>query len=223
LTKVPFIVAVVILGFFIEGKAQPAVDKPKEVALGYLKALAGAGDDAAREFLLGDVTLTAGDFKIPNFKIQSREKAKIEIKSLKEALQAMRRVDAVGETALNNIMTAAEIGDELTMATVTQEQANIMMEPAKRETETFLKAFPIFAICARADRDVYWNPSNPWREVTNALGESGKYKLEFHQFNILERKADKARIWPLRVLRIRTKDYDSGWKILPASDWDPDY
>jgi len=108
-------------------------------------------------------------------------------------------------------------------ATVTQEQANKTMAPTQKVARDFENAFPLFALCARADKDVYWNPSNPWRALVDELGTSGKYKLEFHKFNIAETKGKNTRVWPLRVLRMRTKTYDSGWKILPASDWDPDY
>jgi hypothetical protein len=36
-------------------------------------------------------------------------------------------------------------------------------------------------------------------------------------------KGKQTRLWPLRVLRIKSAKYDSGWKVLPASDWDPNY
>ena len=211
-----------LLFTFATGALAAEKDAPKEVALGYLKALAGKGDDSAREYLLGDVTLTAGDFSIPNYKIKSRDKARVEIKSVKAALKAMRKLDSAGANALDNIMDAAENSNEM-MATVTQEQANKMMAPTQKVARDFENAFPVFALCARADKDVYWNPSNPWRALVDELGTSGKYKLEFHKFNIVETKGKNTRVWPLRVLRMRTKTYDSGWKILPASDWDPDY
>jgi hypothetical protein len=55
------------------------------------------------------------------------------------------------------------------------------------------------------------------------MGTKGDYTLEFHRFNIKEVKDGKERVWPLRVLRMKTEVYDSGYKILPASDWDPSY
>ena len=68
---------------------------------------------------------------------------------------------------------------------------------------------------------ITWGDPNA---VLDEMGKSGKYRLELHIFRIKETNpGQKARIWPLRVLRIKTKTYDSGWKILPASDWDPEY
>ena len=83
----------------------------------------------------------------------------------------------------------------------------------------------MFAYVARVGKDVFWHPQNPWRTVMKGLGEQGHYDLELHLFRIEEREANRPpRVWPLRVLRIRSdKGYDSGWKVLPASDWDPEY
>ena len=57
----------------------------------------------------------------------------------------------------------------------------------------------------------------------NKLEKGSTYVLEVHRFQIEEKDGGSARIWPLRVLRVTSKTYDSGWKILPASDWDPNY
>jgi hypothetical protein len=35
----------------------------------------------------------------------------------------------------------------------------------------------------------------------------------------VEGAAKTPREWPLRVVRFKSEKVDSGWKILPASDW----
>jgi hypothetical protein len=203
--------------------AQKKKDRPKQVAISYLKALDGSGNDNARELLLGELTLTAEGFSIPNWKIKKREAAQLEQKSVAAAVQAMRGLDDAGAKALTDIMNLAEGGGDDAMTSVTEDQANQMMAPTRTLSAKFQKDFPLFAYCARAGKEVYWHPENPWREIIDRLGTSGSYTLEFHKFHILEKSGGNNRVWPLRVLRIKSKSYDSGWKILPASDWDPDF
>ena len=81
----------------------------------------------------------------------------------------------------------------------------------------------LFGKLARVDTWVYWNPANPLRLLVPELGTRGDYQLWYHHFEIEEvLKRGKTRTWPLRVLRSKTDAYDSGWKILPASDWNPE-
>lgn len=199
-------------------------DDPKKVAIAYLKALDGSGKQSARELLLGGVTLTAEEVSIPNWKIQDRLVQREE-DDVKGAVELMKALDRSGAEALTKIMNLAESGgaDDIGVATVSQEQANKLMAPTQISAKRFKERYPVFSYCARAGKEVYWHPANPWREVVKKLGSSGRYVLEFHRFNILETSGGKSRVWPLRVLRIKTDSYDSGWKILPASDWDPDW
>lgn len=199
-------------------------DVPRKVAVAYLKALEGSGEQRARELLLGGVTLTAEEVSIPNWKIQDRIVQREE-DDVKAAVELMKGLDRSGAQALTEIMNLAEsgAGDDIGMTTVSQEQANKLMAPTQIAAKRFKERFPLFSYCARAGKEVYWHPQNPWREVVKQLGTSGRYVLEFHRFNVLETSGGKSRVWPLRVLRIKTAGYDSGWKILPASDWDPDW
>ena len=52
-------------------------------------------------------------------------------------------------------------------------------------------------------------------------GNTGKYSLEIHRWNILstEGPAKTPRKWPMRVMRFKTAKIDTGWKVIPASDW----
>ncbi len=201
----------------IEGAGE--LDDARKVAEKYLSALQGKGDANARDFLLGGSTLTANDFTIPNWKIVKRDAPRKEEKPLIDAIKAMWLVDKVGAESLNTVVVSE--GDNLTL---TQEQAQKILGPTREAAVKFQDGFPLFAYIARIDKDVFWHPENPWRKEAKKLGRDGNYTLELHRFVIEEREAGRApRVWPLRVLRVKTKTYDSGWKILPASDWDPNY
>lgn len=211
------------------GKAKPPpaasvdgggdMDQPRKIAEAYLKALEGKGDDSARNYLLGGATLTANDFTIPNWKIKKRDEVRVEDKDVDGAVRQLRDLEKKGAEALNNVVVAEDA-----QVSMSQEQANKLLEPTRRQAQKFIEAYPLFAYVARVGKDVFWHPENPWLQVIKALPRGGQYHLEVHRFQIEETDAGKtARIWPLRVLRITSTGYDSGWKILPASDWDPNY
>jgi hypothetical protein len=195
------------------------LDEPRKVAEAYLNALAGKGADDARDLLLGGATLTARDFNIPNWRIAYRDEARVEDKPLLGAVKSMWMLDKIGAEALNMVVVKED--DNLTL---TQEQAAKMLGPTREAAVKFQDEYPLFSYVARVDKDVFWHPDNPWRKEVKKLGKDGNYHLELHRFMIEEREQGKqTRLWPLRVLRIKSAKYDSGWKILPASDWDPNY
>src|SRR5688572_8179230 len=82
-----------------------AADEPRKIAESYLKALAGTGSDDAKNYLLGGSTLTAADFTIPNWKIQSRVAPQIEEKPIVPAVKAMWELDKIGADALTTVVT----------------------------------------------------------------------------------------------------------------------
>ncbi len=202
------------------GGAKVAPKEPRRVAVKYLKALEGKGDDSAREYLLGGLTLTAEDVSIPNWKIKSVE-VRSEQKKITDAVTAMKEVDRVGRRTLDGIVHLEE-GDD-SMVQITQQQAEKLLLPTKRQSQKFEREYPVFSYVARVGKDVFWHPSNPFRAVVKELGKKGNYRLDVHLFRIEETENGRSRIWPLRVIRIKTAAYDSGWKILPASNWDPEY
>jgi hypothetical protein len=231
---------VVALGFLPAGKPAPAAPAPevkalppvasiegagelddaRKIAESYLKALEGKGDGTARNYLLGGATLTASDFTIPNWKIKKRDIVRLEEKDVDGAMGAMRDLEKKGAEALNSVVVSED-----NSVALTQEQANKMLEPTKLQSAKFVAGYPLFAYVARVGKDVFWHPENPWLQEVKKLGKGGNYKLELHRFTIEEKDpgGGASRIWPLRVLRVTTKTYNSGWKILPASDWDPNY
>ena len=196
-----------------------ALDDARKVAEAYLKALEGKGDDRARAYLLGGSTLTANDFTIPNWRIAKRDASRTEEKGVDGAVKMMRELERKGAEALNSVVVSED-----TQLALTQEQANKLLEPTRRLAQKFIESFPLFSYVARVGKDVFWHPENPWLKEVKKLEMGATYKLELHRFHIEEQDSGgNKRIWPLRVLRVTTKTYDSGWKILPASDWDPNY
>lgn len=196
------------------------LDDARKVAESYLNTLAGkaAGDDA-RNYLLGGLTLTASDFSIPNWRIVSRDEARVEEKPVADAVKTMWALDKAGAESLTGVVVTE--GESVALS---QEQAEKLLGPTREMAHKFQERFPLFSYVSRNGKDVFWHPENPWRKEIKNLGKEGNYKLELHRFMIEEKEGGKqTRLWPLRVLRIKTKGYDSGWKILPASDWDPNY
>lgn len=195
------------------------LDDARKVAEQYLNALSGKGGDDARNYLLGGLTLTAQDFAIPNWRVVSRDEARVEEKPVAEAVKAMWSLDKAGAESLTGVVVTE--GESLSLS---QEQAEKLLGPTRAMAHKFQERFPLFSYVSRNGKDVFWHPENPWRREVKNLGKEGNYQLELHRFMIEEKENGKqTRLWPLRVLRIKTKGYDSGWKILPASDWDPNY
>lgn len=197
-------------------------DEPGRIAETYLNALEGTGSEAAKQHLLGGVTLTAEVFTIPNWKIIRRDPPREEDGDLATAVREMRALDQVGKKNQEDILNSTSVDE---FAVITREQAHKLMEPTRKQTALFTRKFPLFAYVARVDKEVYWHPQNPWRKLLDKLG-TGSYHLEVHRFVIAERmtglREGKIREWPLRVVRMKTPSHDTGWKILPASDWDPE-
>ncbi|HEY1098302.1 MAG TPA: hypothetical protein VGF99_05215 [Myxococcota bacterium] len=200
-------------------KAGPGeLDAPRKIAESYLKALEGKGDGTARNYLLGGATLTANDFTIPNWKIVKRDEVRTETKDVDGAVKMMRDLEKKGAEALNSVVVSEDA-----QVALSQEQANKLLEPTRQQAQRFIEAYPLFSYVARVGKDVFWHPENPWLKEVKRLDKGSQYTLEVHRFQIEEKDGGNARIWPLRVLRVTSKSYDSGWKILPASDWDPNY
>jgi hypothetical protein len=196
------------------------LDEPRKVAEAYLKALAGKGDDHARNYLLGGVTLTANEFSIPNWRIKKRDAARVEEGDTDGAIRMLRDLERRGAELLNAVVVA---GDENSLV-LSQAQAEKLMEPTRNQAQLFIEKYPVFSYIARVGRSVFWHPENPFLKEIRKLPKGGRYRLDVHRFHIEEiEHGQSARIWPLRVLRMTANDYDSGWKILPASDWDPSY
>jgi len=214
--------SVLLLGILaLPATAAPPRDEAQAVAERYLEAISGEGDDAGRDLLLGGATLNAKLFTLENWRIAGREPARVEQGDLAVARKLMAELDKAGRQALAKIVTAAAGGDGLSLTEVSQEEAARLLAPTLERAKAFVDKLPWLAYVARVGKEVYWHPKNPLRPVLEQAGTSGRFTLELHLFQIETKEGPRqvARVWPLRVLRLRTDKLDTGWKILPASDW----
>lgn len=195
--------------------------EPKKVAETYLNALTGAGDEAGKDLLLGGVTMTAQLFSLENFKFKAKDPVKKEEGDLAHAVQMMNALDKAGRSALTKLMGVEQVGDDLKMTEVSQEEATKLLAPTREKAAAFQKHHGVLAYVLRVGKEVYWHPKNPMRAVLSKAGTTGKYSIEVHRWTITstEGPAKTPREWPLRVLRFKSGKIDTGWKVLPASDW----
>ncbi|MEW5739074.1 MAG: hypothetical protein AB1938_09110 [Myxococcota bacterium] len=193
----------------------------KKVAETYLNALTGAGDEAGKDLLLGGVTMNAQLFSLENWKFKNKDPVKKEDGDLAHAVQMMNALDKAGRSALTKLMGVEQVGDDLKMTEVSQEEATKLLAPTREKAAAFQKFHGVLSYVLRVGKEVYWHPKNPMRAVLSKAGTTGKYSIEVHRWTVLstEGPAKTPREWPLRVLRFKSAKVDTGWKVLPASDW----
>ena len=203
--------------------AADAKDPQRKVAEEYLNALVGTGSDAGRDHLLGGATMTARIFQLENWKVVSREKHRREQGELADLNALVDGLDREGRAALGKLMGGGPAGDDMSAHEFSAEEAKKILAPTREKAALFTKTHPVFAYVARVDKEVYWHPKNPFRALLQQAGAQGKYTLEF---DLLWIETDEGlgesktpRKWPLRVVRFVTDKVDTGYKILPASDW----
>lgn len=195
--------------------------EPKKVAETYLNALTGAGDEAGKDLLLGGVTMNAQLFTLDNWELKAKDPVKREESDLAHAVHGMNDLDKAGRSALTKLMGMDQVGDDLKMTEVSQADATKMLGPTREKAAAFTKAHPVLSYVMRVGKEVYWHPKNPMRAVVAKAGTNGKYSIEVHRWVVLSKEgpAKQAREWPIRVVRFRAGKVDTGWKVLPASDW----
>lgn len=195
--------------------------EPRKVAETYLNALTGAGDEAGKDLLLGGVTMNAQLFSLDNWELKSKDPVKHEESDLVHAVQAMNDLDKAGRSALTKLMGMDQVGDDLKMTEVSQADATKLLGPTREKAAAFTKAHPVLSYVMRVGKEVYWHPKNPMRAVVSKAGSSGKYTIDVHRWVVLSKEgpAKQPREWPIRVVRFRAGKVDTGWKVLPASDW----
>ena len=125
--------------------------------------------------------------------------------------------------ALAAMLGGGAAGDDLSTRDVSAADARKLLEPTRAVAALFTRTHPVFAYLARVDKDVYWHPQNPFRKLLAEAGAEKAYQCDLDLFWIETAEgltAEKTlRKWPLRVVRFRAGAYDSGLKILPASEW----
>ncbi len=193
----------------------------KKVAETYLNALTGSGDEAGKDLLLGGVTMNAQLFTLDNWELKKLE-VKHEEGDIVHAVGLMNDLDKAGRKTLTKLLGAERVGDDLQVTEVSKADAEKLLKPTLEKTLAFQKAHPELAYVARVGKEVYWHPKNPMRPLLAKAGsQGGKYVLDRYTWTVLTKEgpAKTAREWPLRVLRFRVGKLDTGWKVLPASDW----
>lgn len=201
-------------------------DPVHQVARAYLDALTGAGDDAARESLLGGVTMNASIATIGSWRIVAEDPVRKETAALQSAAELMGDLDRAGRTTLATLLQqSGAVGNDLQVRELSKAEANKLLAPTRERASRFNRTLPVLAYVARVSKSVYWHPKNPIRPLLAQAGTDGTYTIEVHRMTIesLEGPRKEVRRWPLRVLRFTTSGgLDTGWKILPASDWNAD-
>lgn len=204
-------------------------DDARKLAEAYLQALTGEGDPKALDALFGGATMTAKIFTLANWKIAARDPGKVEKGKIAEVVANVEALDKEGRNALGTLMGGGPAPDlskagegDLLMDELTASDAAKLLEPTRARAKLFLQTHPTFANVARVDKEVYWHPKNPFRKALADAGGACDYTLTFHRFWIETSEGlgtKTVRKWPLRVLRLQCGATDTGWRILPASDW----
>jgi hypothetical protein len=188
----------------------------------YLVGITGTGEERARALLLGGATMDAQIFSLENWRIVAKDPFKTEEGNLGRAVQLMSDLDKAGRESVRKMMKEPANSSEMTTQELSQAEAAKLLAPTKQRADRFSKLCPVLAYLARVGKPVYWHPKNPIRPLLAKAGSHGKYLVQLQRFKIETREGPRqvAREWPLRVVRLRTDGLDTGWKILPASDWD---
>ena len=198
-------------------------DAVHRVARAYLDALTGAGDEAARDSLLGGVTMNASMARIGSWRVISEDPVRKETAALETAAQLMGDLDKAGRSMLANSLTeSAALSNDLQVRDLSEADGKKLLAPTRESAMRFFRTLPLLSYIARVSKPVYWHPKNPIRPLLARAGTDGTYTLEVYRMEIesLDGPRKEVRRWPLRVLRFTTsKGLDTGWKILPASDW----
>ncbi len=215
------VLSTAVVLFAVNAFAQDDAE-PKRVMVTYLNALTGNGDEAGKDLLLGGVTMNAQLFSLENYTIGTKDPVKKEEGDLAHAVQMMNDYDRASRAALSKLLGIEAVGDDLKMTEVSQADAAKLLGPTREKAQAFEKAHKVLAHDGlRVGKEVYFHPKNPMRAVLAKAGSTGKYTIEIHRWNITttEGAAKTPRTWPMRVMRFKSAKIDTGWKVIPASDW----
>lgn len=220
-----FIAALLLTAPPVKGEIPPNTDDAYKLAEAYLNSLVGKGDQAAREMHLGGMSWMAQTITLDSWTLTGRDPARKETGDLAEVVKLFSDIDKAGRKALDQMAAVGgEKGDEgQEVGIIDAEKAKKLMAPAAAIMKKLDDKYPYMGYIARIDKDLYWHPKNPIRPLIESTKKKGKYDLEVHRFNIESKDGRKVRKWPLKILRLKVDDgFDTGWKILPAADWNPD-
>ncbi len=202
--------AVSLLSLSAFAREPKPIDDPRALAEKYLLALSDAHDQSGKDYLFGGLTLDAVTATAMQPEITRQDPMRSEELPLKDAATAVATLDRAG------VPSGA-------LETMSLAEAKKLLEKTQAQRKELAKKFPVLAEVIRYDRPLYWNPRNPARVLLAQAGAEGKYKLEYVPFVARSKDSDgKTRTWPLRIVRFKAGTIDTGWKVLPASEWDPE-
>ena len=212
---------VAALSLVVASAGQSSNAEVQAVVDSYLRALTGSGDDRARELLLGGVSMDAEIFTLDSAKVVSSEPVRQEQGDLETAAKLMRELDQAGHRARARMLSTETHASGMGVVALSRAEASKLLEPTRERAEKFLQTYPVLSAMARVGKEIYWHPKNPIRGVLDQAGREGRYQVELHRFKVesLEGPNKVPRQWPLRVVRFKSASVDTGWRILPASDW----
>jgi hypothetical protein len=193
----------------------------KAVAVRYLNALTGSGSEADKGLLLGGSTMNAQLFAIENWEFKKKDPGYKGEGDLAQAVRLVADIDKTGKGALDKLMKKESATDDLTMTEISQADATKLLKPTKAKMQALEKSHRALAYAMRTSKELYWHPKNPMRAVLKEAGATGSYAIEVFHWTIVSKEGPRKtpREWPLRVLRFTAGSVDTGWKVMPASDW----
>ena len=205
------------------GTTEPAAagsDEVRKAAEAYLNAMTGAGDDSGRDLLLGGATANAKLFALENWKIVREQSPRHEEADVARAVTMRNELDEASREAMARIIGDKGKGESLSVEQITPAVAAELMAPTQASADRLMSALPVMGSVLQVGKSVYWNPKNPARAVLAGAG-TGSYVLDLQVFDIESTEGPRKVMlrWPLKVLRFKTAQLDTGWKVLPASDW----
>ena len=197
-------------------------DAARELAERYLKAISHQGSEEAIDTLLGGATMTLLDME--SYRFVGREVHREERGDVASLHGHVAALDRAGREDMTRAMGRGRADDDgLAIESVTADQADRLLAPTRARATAFTVDHPVFAYIARVDKQVYWNPRNPFRRLLADGGKRGGYQADLDLFWVeTVDRADvekKPRRWPLRIIRFRTDQLDTGLKVLPAASW----
>lgn len=210
-----------VLIYLAVAALSPAEDaKVQALANSYVQSLA-SGDAAGKQQLLGGATYDAKQATAYNPKILKKSDVRSEDGSLVELATYMKDLDQAGFKFLGQ---ETEDTKGAAPAAVDLPQALKLVEQTRAARQALMKKFPVLSDVIRVDRPLYWHPKNPARAVIKQSNKKGTYHVDYVSFTVQSQDDPKAaaRTWPLRIVRFKSEAVDTGWKVLPASEWDPE-
>jgi hypothetical protein len=194
----------------------------KKLAEQYLGALAGTGDASGRDLLLGGATTSAQLYVLENWRIVGEQTARHEEGDVEQATRLMRELDQASIQAASGLL-ASNSAESASVDIITPEVAREIMKPTQESADRLTSALPLMASFLYVGSAVYWNPKSASR-VTLASAGPGKYALDIRAFDVETTEGPRKvpRRFPLKMVHFKAPNVDTGWRVLPAADWNAD-